>query len=141
MKKTAVLVNTARGTLVDSEALAKALREEWIWGAGLDVVEGEPVSADNVLIKEPRCVHISASTFGLALLNRDGRWRCVVQVRCVAPHWKLNDRDEKSDGDVGRSQRIGGTRRKGDAQRTRISMNGVTCARYKQCISTERSEL
>ncbi len=55
MKKTSVLVNTARGTLVDSEALAKALREGWIWGAGVDVVEGEPnVGADHPLVKEPR---------------------------------------------------------------------------------------
>ena len=57
MKKHAVLVNTARGTLVDSDALARALREEWIWGAGLDVVEGEPhVGADHPLVKEPRSV-------------------------------------------------------------------------------------
>jgi glyoxylate/hydroxypyruvate reductase len=57
MKKHAVLVNTARGTLVDSDALALALREEWIWGAGLDVVEGEPhVGADHPLVKEPRSV-------------------------------------------------------------------------------------
>jgi glyoxylate/hydroxypyruvate reductase len=55
MKKHAVLVNTARGTLVDSDALAQALREEWIWGAGLDVVEGEPhVGADHPLVREPR---------------------------------------------------------------------------------------
>ncbi|KAH9974769.1 D-isomer specific 2-hydroxyacid dehydrogenase [Lactifluus volemus] len=67
MKKHAVLVNTARGTLVDSDALAQALREEWIWGAGLDVVEGEPqVGADHPLVKEPRCVvvpHIGSATF------------------------------------------------------------------------------
>jgi glyoxylate/hydroxypyruvate reductase len=57
MKKHAVLVNTARGTLVDSDALAQALREGWIWGAGLDVVEGEPkVDADHPLVKEPRSV-------------------------------------------------------------------------------------
>lgn len=55
MKKHAVLVNAARGTLVDSDALAKALREEWIWGAGIDVVEGEPnVGKDHPLVKEPR---------------------------------------------------------------------------------------
>jgi glyoxylate/hydroxypyruvate reductase len=57
MKKHAVLVNTSRGTLVDSDALARALREEWIWGAGLDVVEGEPhIGADHPLVKEPRSV-------------------------------------------------------------------------------------
>jgi glyoxylate/hydroxypyruvate reductase len=41
MKNTAILVNTSRGSLVDSDALAKALQEKWIWGAGLDVVEGK----------------------------------------------------------------------------------------------------
>lgn len=66
MKKTAVLVNTARGTLVDSDALARALREGCLWGAGIDVVEGEPnVGADHPLVKEPRCVvlpHIGSAT-------------------------------------------------------------------------------
>ncbi|KZV76570.1 hypothetical protein PENSPDRAFT_673277 [Peniophora sp. CONT] len=67
MKKHAVLVNTARGTLVDSDALARALHEEWIWGAGLDVLEGEPhISIDHPLLKEPRCSivpHIGSATF------------------------------------------------------------------------------
>ncbi|KAI0042784.1 D-isomer specific 2-hydroxyacid dehydrogenase [Auriscalpium vulgare] len=67
MRRHSVLVNTARGTLVDSDALAMALREEWIWGAGLDVVEGEPnVGAGHPLVKEPRCVivpHIGSATW------------------------------------------------------------------------------
>ena len=55
MKRTSVLVNTSRGSLVDSDALAKALREGWIWGAGLDVVEGEPdIAANHPLVREPR---------------------------------------------------------------------------------------
>ena len=55
MKRTSVLVNTSRGSLVDSNALAKALRQGWIWGAGLDVVEGEPdISGDHPLVKEPK---------------------------------------------------------------------------------------
>ncbi|EJD43419.1 hypothetical protein AURDEDRAFT_185600 [Auricularia subglabra TFB-10046 SS5] len=59
MKKTAVLVNVSRGSVVDSDALAKALTEEWLWAAGLDVVEGEPdVGADHPLVKEPRAVVI-----------------------------------------------------------------------------------
>ena len=60
MKRTSVLVNTGRGSLVDSNALAMALGQGWIWGAGLDVVEGEPgVSADHPLVREPKLVHHS----------------------------------------------------------------------------------
>jgi glyoxylate/hydroxypyruvate reductase len=57
MKRTSVLVNTSRGSVVDSDALAKALREGWIWGAGLDVVAGEPeIAADHPLVRQPRSV-------------------------------------------------------------------------------------
>ncbi len=42
MQPSAHLINTARGDVVDSKALIKALKEDWIAGAGLDVFEGEP---------------------------------------------------------------------------------------------------
>jgi lactate dehydrogenase-like 2-hydroxyacid dehydrogenase len=42
MRPSAHLINTARGDVVDSKALIKALKERWIAGAGLDVFEGEP---------------------------------------------------------------------------------------------------
>jgi glyoxylate reductase len=51
MKKTACLVNTSRGPVVDEKALYKALKEGWIWAAGLDVWEKEPVDPNNPLLK------------------------------------------------------------------------------------------
>lgn len=53
MKKTAILINTARGEIVDQEALAAALTEGTIAGAGLDTMYPEPVTADNPLLNLP----------------------------------------------------------------------------------------
>ncbi len=49
MKPTAFLVNDSRGPVIDELALAKALRENWIAGAALDVYEKEPLPADSPL--------------------------------------------------------------------------------------------
>lgn len=51
MKKTAVLINVARGPIVDQEALYKALTEDMIAGACLDVLKQEPMAEDNPLIR------------------------------------------------------------------------------------------
>ena len=64
MKRDAVLVNTARGTLLDAAALASALREGAIGAAGLDVFEDEP-RVSQELLEAPRCVllpHIGSAT-------------------------------------------------------------------------------
>lgn len=65
MKRTAVLVNTARGGVVDQAALVRALREGWIAGAGLDVAAVEPIPAGDPLLSAPNCVllpHIGSAS-------------------------------------------------------------------------------
>jgi glyoxylate reductase len=49
MKPTAMLVNTSRGPVIDEAALARALKENWMAGAALDVYEKEPLPADSPL--------------------------------------------------------------------------------------------
>src|SRR5579864_5982058 len=49
MKSTAFLMNTSRGPVIDEAALARALKENWIAGAALDVYEQEPLPADSPL--------------------------------------------------------------------------------------------
>jgi phosphoglycerate dehydrogenase-like enzyme len=51
MKPSTVIVNTARGALIDESALIEALKEHRIAGVGLDVFETEPVEPDNPLLK------------------------------------------------------------------------------------------
>jgi len=53
MKKSAYLINTARGALVEETQLAQALREGWIAGAALDTFAIEPLPADHILRKTP----------------------------------------------------------------------------------------
>lgn len=55
-KPTAYLINTARGGLIDEEALANALNQGKIAGAGLDVLTCEPPKADNPLIHAKNCI-------------------------------------------------------------------------------------
>ncbi|OYT40572.1 MAG: 3-phosphoglycerate dehydrogenase [Desulfurococcales archaeon ex4484_58] len=66
MKKTAILINTSRGGVVDTNALVKALSEGWIAGAGLDVYEEEPLPPNHPLTRLDNVVltpHIGASTY------------------------------------------------------------------------------
>ena len=51
MKPEAILINTARGPVIDESALIRALRENWIAAAGLDVLETEPMALDNALCR------------------------------------------------------------------------------------------
>lgn len=72
-----VLVNTSRGTLVDSEAVAEALQDGRLGAAGLDVYDGEPAVPES-LLEAPRCVllpHIGSATH----VSRDGMARMAAE--------------------------------------------------------------
>ena len=65
MRPHAYLVNVARGRVIDEKALIRALEEGWIAGAGLDVVEQEPLSPDSPLYSMPNVIltpHISGTS-------------------------------------------------------------------------------
>ncbi len=65
MPSHSVLLNISRGPVVDEEALAHALHEQTIWGAGLDVFEKEP-EVHPLLLTAPNCTmlpHIASATF------------------------------------------------------------------------------
>lgn len=65
MKRSTVLINTARGPLIDQKALAEALKAGTIFAAGLDVTDPEPPSLDDPLLKLPNVViapHIASAT-------------------------------------------------------------------------------
>ena len=65
MKPTALLVNTARGPIVDTAALERALHERAIGGAALDVTDPEPLPADHPLLQAPNLLvvpHIGSAT-------------------------------------------------------------------------------
>jgi glyoxylate reductase len=93
MKPSAILVNTARGPVVDTEALADALDARIIWGAGLDVTDPEPLPATHRLLRLSRVIvtpHIASASEEtrarmaelaarnvLAVLNGDTPPRCI----------------------------------------------------------------
>ena len=89
MKKTALFVNTGRGSTVDEAAMIKALQEGWIAGAGLDVMETEPVGHNNPLLGMDNVIltaHVASASnrFDVARKRRVGAELALVLSRQVA---------------------------------------------------------
>ena len=108
MKPTAILINTARGPIIDDRALYRALSEGWIAGAGLDDIEEEPAkvrdwrpdnplfSLDNVVIT-PHAAYYSEEAIGtvrrfaaeevVRVLSGEGPLSPVNADELVAARW------------------------------------------------------
>jgi glyoxylate reductase len=89
MKRTAILVNASRGPIVDQRALYRALVDNKIWAAGLDVFETEPVPMDEPLLKLDNVVmppHLgSASVATRIKMATTAAENCLAGVRGEIP--------------------------------------------------------
>lgn len=95
MKADALLINTARGALVDAGALAAALRAGSLGGAGIDVLEQEPPVDGNVLLEEsiPNLI----VTPHIAWAAREARQRAVDEIALNIKSWLEGNRRNRVD--------------------------------------------
>lgn len=95
MKENAVLLNTARGGIVNEDALYHALKTKQIWGAGIDVFEHEPVALDHPLLTLPNVVtlpHIGSASIVTRTKMADLAITNLLQgVRNSIPNNLLNE--------------------------------------------------
>ena len=89
MKPSAVLINTARGSLIDEFALANALNNDVIQAAGLDVLSQEPPTADNILLHAKNCY----ITPHIAWASTKSRQK-LLQITCDNIHAFLNNKPQ-----------------------------------------------
>jgi D-3-phosphoglycerate dehydrogenase / 2-oxoglutarate reductase len=94
MKPTALLINCARGELVDGRALAEALAAGQIAGAGIDVFEQEPPADDDPLPRQPNALFsphaANASAESLIRMAVDAAEETLAVLRGEPPHYAIN---------------------------------------------------
>jgi len=94
MKPSAFLINTSRGTVVDEAALVQALKEGWIAGAGLDVLEKEPPAKDHPLFSMDNVVltpHIGGASLGaMRAMTLDSATNAIRVLRGQRPSGMAN---------------------------------------------------
>lgn len=94
MKPTAYLVNTARGAIVDEQALTKALKERRIGGAALDVSESEPLTPSHVFFNMSNVIftpHIAGrSAYSEKDMSRIAIKSCIKVLKGIVPSNTLN---------------------------------------------------
>jgi glyoxylate reductase len=99
MKPMAILINTARGAIIDEQALAKALKEHQIAGAGLDVYEKEPIDPKNPLLILDNVVLVphmgSATTQTRSAMSELAARNLLAVLRGTPPPSWLNAEVEK----------------------------------------------
>jgi len=94
MKKTSILINTSRGPVIDEKALINALKNNWIFGAGLDVYEYEPkvskdlIKLDNIVLQPHSASATTTSRTNMALIaakNMISGLKDEIPPNCVNP--------------------------------------------------------
>jgi glyoxylate reductase len=94
MKKGVVIINTARGAVIDEDALVKALDDGQVWSAGLDVFEEEPkvhsgLIANPHVMLLPRKLEIFTCKATLLTLTDMGTWTVETQTKMEV--WCINN--------------------------------------------------
>jgi phosphoglycerate dehydrogenase-like enzyme len=91
MKPTAFIINASRGPVIDEAALIQALKENWIAGAGLDVLEIEPPRPDNPLFAMENVIltcHAAGTTVESTQDWLD-EWKKIIEV-FLSGSWPIN---------------------------------------------------
>jgi glyoxylate reductase len=107
MKRTAILINAARGAIVDRNALTGVLRSGRLAGAGLDVTDPEPIDANDPLLRLPNVVitpHIGSASHATRLRMAELAVDNVIDVfegrrprHCANPTVRLRWRERRPD--------------------------------------------